>query len=130
MTREQAVKVAGLLGPARAAVKAMEDALRAHVEAFGEVPLPDGKVYGPDDGRGYDLPHAGALPGDGGRVRNRSLVPSSPDKVAKQMTARNEGAIYDAIDEAHEFARALKRQRKTPLSALCPRRAWLQRNVG
>ena len=110
LTREQAVKAAGLLGPARAAIKAMEDALRAHVEAFGEVPLPDGKVYGPttvEDTTYHTRELYQAMVDEFEPILGAELA----DKVASNAFAATKGSIYDAIDEAHEFA-GVKRQKK------------------
>lgn len=110
LTREEAVKAAGLIGPARAAIKAMEDALRAHVEAFGEVPLPDGKVYGPttvEDTTYHTRELYQAMVDEFEPI----LGADEAAKVASNAFAATKGSIYDAIDEAHEFA-GVKRQKK------------------
>jgi hypothetical protein len=110
LTREQAVKAAGLLGPARAAVKAMEDALRAHVEVFGEVPLPDGKVYGPTttEETTYHVPETyQALVDEFEPI----VGPELAAKIANNAFTATKGGIYDAIEEAHKEA-GIKRQKK------------------
>jgi hypothetical protein len=110
LTREQAVKVAGLLGPARAALKAAEEALRAHVETFGPVQLPDGKVYGPSvtEESTYHVRE----------VYQALLEEFEPivgaekaDEMASKAFTATKSGIYDAIEEAHTFA-GIKRQKK------------------
>ena len=88
----------------------MEDALRAHVEAFGEVPLPDGKVYGPTtvEDTTYHTRELYQSMVDEFRTDPGAEL---ADKVANNAFAATKGSIYDAIDEAHEFA-GVKRQKK------------------
>ena len=110
LTREQAVKAAGLLGPARAAVKALEEALRAHVEAFGPLPLPDGKVYGPttvEDTTYHTRGTYQAMIEEFEPIVGAELA----DQIASNAFKATKGSIYDAIDEAHTFA-GMKRQKK------------------
>jgi hypothetical protein len=104
------VKVAGLLGPARAALKAAEEALRAHVETFGPVQLPDGKVYGPSvtEESTYHVRE----------VYQALLEEFEPivgaekaDEMASKAFTATKSGIYDAIEEAHTFA-GIKRQKK------------------
>ena len=88
----------------------MEDALRAHVEAFGEVPLPDGKVYGPttvEDTTYHTRELYQSMVDEFEPILGAELA----DKVASNAFAATKGSIYDAIDEAHEFA-GVKRQKK------------------
>jgi hypothetical protein len=111
LTREQAAKVAGLLGPARAALKAAEEALRAHVEAFGPVPLPDGKVYGPtktEDTTYHTRETYQALIEELEPIVGAERAAELADKA---FTATKTG-IYEAIEEAHNFA-GIKRQKKS-----------------
>lgn len=111
LTREQAVRAAGLLAPAKAAVKAMEEALRAHVEAFGAVPLPDGKVYGPTETEEttYHVREAyQAMLDEFEPIVGAELA----GKIASNAFTATKGGIYDAIAEAHEFA-GIKRQKKS-----------------
>jgi hypothetical protein len=110
LTPEQAVKVAGLLGPARAALKAAEDALRAHVEAFGPVELPNGKVYGPSvtEETTYHV-----------REVYQAMVEEfepivgidKADEFASKAFSATQKGIYEAIEEAHKLA-GMKRQKK------------------
>ena len=123
LTRRQAVKAAGLLGPARAAVKAMEDALRAHVEAFGEVPLPDGKVYGSGRRSRIRPTTRGSFTRRWWTSSDRSWVPTRR-QGHKQCICRDEGQRFTTRDRQGSRLRGLG-GRKTPLNALCRRRAWL-----
>jgi hypothetical protein len=110
LTREQAAKAAGLIGPARAALKTMEDALRAHVEAFGPVELPDGKVYGP---------HPSTDTSFDTRLTYQAMVneftpivgPELAEQIADNAFTATKGAIYGAIEQAHEMA-GMRRQKK------------------
>lgn len=110
LTREQAVKAAGLLGPARAAVKALEEALRAHVEAFGEVELPDGKVYGPtptEETTYHTRETYQAMIDEFEPIVGAELAA----KIADNAFTATKAGIYDAIAEAHDVA-GIKRQKK------------------
>jgi len=110
LTPEQAVKAAGLLGPARAAIKGMEEALRAHVEAFGPVALPGGKVYGP-------------TPAEETTYHTQEALQAMLDefepivgaelayKIAMNALAATKSGIYEAIAEAHGEA-GIKKQKK------------------
>jgi len=110
LTPEQATKAAGLLGPAKAAINALEDALKAHVEAFGAVKLPDGKVYGPTETTSTTY-----------HVRETRLAmiaefePLVGQELAEQIAdnafTATQGKIYEAIAEVHNFA-GVKRQKK------------------
>jgi hypothetical protein len=110
LTPEQATKAAGLLGPARAAVDALEDALRAHVEAFGPVALPGGKVYGPTatEKTTFDVQATyQALIDEFEPIVGAELAA----KIANNAFAVTKNGIYDAITEAHETA-GISRQKK------------------
>ena len=74
-------------------------------------PLPDGKVYGPITVEDTTYHTRELLPGDGGRNSEPILGAELADKVASNAFAATKGSIYDAIDEAHEFA-GVKRQKK------------------
>lgn len=110
LTREQAIQAAGLLGPARAALKSVEDALRAHVEAFGAVPLPDGKVFGPTSTEESTYHPQEAL-----QAMIDEFEPLVGEDKAREYATNaltvNKAGIYDAIDEVHTFA-GVKRQKK------------------
>lgn len=110
LTREQATKAAGMLGPARAAVKAMEEALRAHVEAFGPVELPDGKAYGPQPSEETTYHIRETYQAMIDEFEPIVGMEKADEMASKAFTATKSG-IYDAIAEAHEFA-GIKRQKK------------------
>ena len=110
LTPEQAVKAAGLLGPARAAVKSMEDALRAHVEAFGPVALPDGKVYGPtpaEETTYHTTETYQAMIAEFEPIVGAELA----EKIIANAFKATKSGIYDAIAAAHDEA-GIKRQKK------------------
>jgi len=110
LTPEQAVKAAGLLGPARAAIKSVEDALRAHVEAFGPVALPDGKVYGPTPAEETTYHTTETY-----RAMVAEFEPIVGAELAEKITVNafkaTKSGIYDAIATAHDEA-GIKRQKK------------------
>lgn len=110
LTREQATKAAGMLGPARAAVKSMEEAVRAHVEAFGPLELPGGKIYGPTAVEETTY-HNDALYSAMMAELEPILGDELADKVIRNAFTATQGSIYDAIAKAHEFA-GIKRQKK------------------
>lgn len=47
LTRDAASRLAGLLSPARRVLDAVEEALKAHAQAHGPIPLADGREWGP-----------------------------------------------------------------------------------
>ena len=117
----QVVKAAGLLKrPWRTPC--------VRTSTFGDSALPDGKVYGPTT-VGYDLPHAGLYQSMVDEFRSIAGCRARRQSRKTMHLPRRRGSIYDAIDEAHEFA-GVDSGKKTPLNALCRRQAWLQRNVG
>ncbi len=120
LTREQAVKAAGLLGPARAALKGMEEALRAHVEAFGDVPLADGKVYGPSDTEEttYNVRETyQAMLDEFTPIVGEELAA----KIATNALTATKSGIYDAIGEAHDTV-GIKRQKKNAFDRIASAR--------
>jgi hypothetical protein len=110
LTPEQATKAAGLLPAARAAIKSMEEALRAHVEAYGPITLPDGKEYGPHSAETVEY-HSAALH----QAMVDEFEPLVGDelahKIAQNAFTATQGSIYDAIGEVHQIA-GVKRQKK------------------
>ncbi len=110
LTREQAIKAAGLISPARAALKSVEDALRAHVEAFGAVPLPDGKVFGPTA-----TEESAYHPREALQAMVAEFEPLVGEELARKIAMNaltvTKGGIYDAVTEVHEFA-GVKKQKK------------------
>lgn len=109
LTPEQAARGAAMLGPAKAATEALEEALRAHVEAYGPIPLPDGKVYGP-------------VPATRTTYRTRLAYAAlrqeldavvgeeEGERLADEAFRTSEKAIKDAIRAAHEIAGLKKKQ--------------------
>lgn len=110
LTREQAIRGAGMLGPIKAATKALDEALKVYVETNGPLPLPDGRVFGPQTVP--DTTYAvralyGALVAE--------LTPVVGQEEAERFadlafSATREG-IYNALRAAHENA-GIKRQLK------------------
>lgn len=49
ISREQAERLAGLLGPCVSVLKKAREALEAYVETHGPIELPDGRVWGPQE---------------------------------------------------------------------------------
>jgi hypothetical protein len=91
-------------------VDALEDALRAHVEAFGPVALPGGKVYGPTatEKTTFDVQATyQALIDEFEPIVGAELAA----KIANNAFAVTKNGIYDAITEAHETA-GISRQKK------------------
>jgi hypothetical protein len=127
LTHEQAVKAAGLLGPARAALKAMEEALRAHVEAFGDVPLPDGKVYGPSETEETTY-HV--------RETYQAIMDELTPIVGLDEAAKNadkaftvtKSGIYETISAVHDGA-GIKRQKKNAFERITSRRGVITKNA-
>lgn len=110
LTHEQAVKAVGLLGPARKALESMEQAVKAHVEAFGPIQLADGRVYGPHETTEQEFDPLATY-----NAVVAELTPAVGIEDAKQLAANilrvTKGAIYDVITEAHERV-GIRRQKK------------------
>jgi hypothetical protein len=101
LTQEQAVKAAGLLGPARAALKSMEEAVKSYVETNGPITFSDGRVYGPHPSEETDY-HARAAH-DALVAEIEPLVgPERAREMADNALSISKSGIYDAIAQAHE----------------------------
>lgn len=110
LTREQAVRLAGLLGPARDVLDSARDALKAHVKEHGPITLPDGKVWGPVQGREMVFttqPTFDALVNE-----LRGLVgEEEAARLANEAAKFSRDAVYEAIRAAHTTA-GIKKQLK------------------
>ena len=103
LTREQAVRGAGLLGPVRKAADALEEALQAYVEIHGPIELPDGRIYGPQPSEKQVFAT---------RATYQAIVEELSPVVGPEMAAEcadlafttGEKGIYNAIRPAHEAA--------------------------
>lgn len=108
LTAEQAQRGAGLLGPVKAATKALEGALRTHVGEHGPIQLPDGRVYGPQSGDEVMLNTRAAYAAL--RAEIDPLVGENEGaRLADQAFATTRDSLYGAIREAHTKA-GIKRQ--------------------
>lgn len=100
LTLEQAVRGAGLLGPVKKATESLEAALRVYVAEHGPIALPDGRVYGPQDGE----EQAFAV-----RPTYEAIVAELAPLVGEEEAGRfadlafstGEKGVYNAIRPAH-----------------------------
>lgn len=110
MTREQATRGAGILGPIRAAADALEDALRDYVAVNGPITLPDGRVYGPQPSEKQVFSTRPAY-----QAIVDELTPLVGETAAIDFADlafnTSEKGVYNAIRAAHEAA-GLKRKMK------------------
>lgn len=110
LTEEQAVRLAGMLGPVGAALESAKKALRTYVADNGPIALPDGRVYGPQAGQEQAF-------------ATRATYEAIVDELAPLVGAKKageyadlafstgEGGVYDAIRGAHAEA-GIKRKMK------------------
>lgn len=93
LTTDEAAKLATMLPTARGALRAAEEALKAHVRATGPIELPGGKVYAleVEEIESYDAgATVAAVEGELGAAAVGELFPATITK----------SAIYDAIEAA------------------------------
>lgn len=110
LTREQARRAAGMIGPARKALEALEAVLKDDVALHGPIALGDGRVYGPveEERLVFDVR---ALY----QALRAELDPLVGEEEGARITDRafkaTKDGIYQAIGDAHE-AVGLKKQKK------------------
>lgn len=108
LTREQAVKLAGMLGPARDVLDAARDALKAYVEQNGPIPLPGGKVWGPTVGQDTVFDTQATF--DAGVAELAPLVGEEDAiRLMNEAASFSKKSVYEAIRAAHAAA-GLKKQ--------------------
>lgn len=110
LTREQAIRGAGMLAPVRRAADALEEALKDYVAVNGPIVLPDGRVYGPQPSEKQVF----AV-----RETYQAIIDELTPVVGAEKAAEcadlafttAEKGIYNAIRPAHEAA-GFKRKMK------------------
>ena len=119
LTREQAIKLAGMLGPARDVLDAARDALKAYVEQNGPIPLPGGKVWGPTVGQDTVFDTQATF--DAGVAELAPLVGEAEAIRLMNAAAKfSKGSVYEAIRAAHDVA-GIKKQMKAAYERITAR---------
>lgn len=111
LTREQAIRAAGMLGPVKAATDALEAALKTYVAAHGPVTLDDGRVFGPQPSAKtvYAVrPLYGAIVAE----LEACVGAEEAARLADTAFRASREGIYDAIRAAHEAAGIKKKMGK------------------
>jgi hypothetical protein len=103
LTREQAIHLAELLGPAREVLDSARDALKTYVAEHGPIPLLGGKVWGPVEGREMVFDTQATF--DASVAELAPLVGETEAARLMNLAAKfTRDAVYGAIRTAHDAA--------------------------